>query len=115
VTRWIELDGAVRKDRTGVIVALALLAVGVAPEVVAQDYAASATLIEAIVARLRASPTYADSVTRISTSEQTPKVTAMQRFIARLGAEYGGCDRWLADRGFDTDDFARLRLKLLRE
>ena len=53
---------AAGKDRTGVVVALALSAAGVRPEAVVADYAASGERIEAILSRLRRSPTYARDI-----------------------------------------------------
>ncbi len=53
---------AAGKDRTGVVVALALAEVGVTREAIVADYAASAERIEAIFARLRGSTTYADDI-----------------------------------------------------
>ena len=50
---------AAGKDRTGVVVALALSAAGVRADAVIADYAATAERTEAILRRLRRSPTYA--------------------------------------------------------
>jgi protein-tyrosine phosphatase len=104
---------AAGKDRTGVIVALALTAVGVRREDVLADYVATADRIEAIVARLMASTTYAESVGRITTAEHTPRASAMDRFLGRIEAEYGGVLGWLAAHGFGADDVQKLRSKLL--
>ena len=53
---------AAGKDRTGVVVALALTVAGVPAEAVVADYAASAERTEAIIARLRRSRLYARDV-----------------------------------------------------
>jgi len=50
---------AAGKDRTGVVVALALVVAGVSAQAVVDDYAASGDRAAAIVARLRRSRTYA--------------------------------------------------------
>ena len=50
---------AAGKDRTGVVVAVALRAVGVRPEAVIADYAATGERIGPLLARLRRSPAYA--------------------------------------------------------
>jgi protein tyrosine/serine phosphatase len=104
---------AAGKDRTGVVVALALLAVGVRRDAVIADYVATADRIDAILARLGASPTYADSIARITPAEHTPRAAAMERFLSRVEAEPGGVLGWLAGAGFGPDDVTRLRAKLL--
>ena len=50
---------AAGKDRTGVVVALALSAAGVSREAIVADYVATGDRLEAVLARLLASPTYA--------------------------------------------------------
>jgi protein-tyrosine phosphatase len=104
---------AAGKDRTGVIVALALLAVGVDRKAVVADYAATAERIDAILARLRASATYADGVDRVSDEQHTPRASAMERFLDLVDGQHGGVVRWLAERGFGDADLELLRRKLL--
>src|SRR5271156_6629966 len=53
---------AAGKDRTGVVVALALTAAGVRRQAVVADYAATGERTEAILGRLRRSPTYARDI-----------------------------------------------------
>ena len=104
---------AAGKDRTGVIVALALLAVGVERDAVVADYAATAERIGAILARLRSSVTYATGVNQVSDEQHTPRASGMERFLAQVDSRYGGVVSWLADRGFGEADIALLRHKLL--
>jgi hypothetical protein len=104
---------AAGKDRTGVIVALALLAVGVERDAVIADYVATAERIDAILDRLRASVTYADGVDRVSNEQHIPRASAMQRFLDRVDSRHGGVTRWLAEQGFDEADMELLRRKLL--
>jgi protein tyrosine/serine phosphatase len=104
---------AAGKDRTGVIVALALSAVGVRREAVVADYAATAERIGAIMARLRASLTYADGVNRITDEQHTPRASSMERFLDLLESRHGGVARWLVDHGFGDRDLELLRNKLL--
>jgi protein tyrosine/serine phosphatase len=105
---------AAGKDRTGVIVALALLAVGVQRGAVVADYVATGSRIEAILARLRASVTYAGEVDRISTEQHTPRASAMERFLGLIDSEHGGAIRWLANQGFGPGDVHLLRQKLVQ-
>src|SRR4051812_14215045 len=104
---------AAGKDRTGVIVALALLAVGVDRAAVVADYAATAQRIDAILTRLRASATYAEGVNQASDQQHTPRASGMERFLELVDSRHGGVHRWLADQGFGNADLELLRHKLL--
>jgi protein-tyrosine phosphatase len=104
---------AAGKDRTGVVIAMALTAVGVPRAEVVADYVATGERIELILDRLRASPTYAQDVDNIPAHEHDPRPEIMTRFLARLDEGYGGPLGWLAQHGFDQQDLARLRSKLL--
>jgi protein-tyrosine phosphatase len=104
---------AAGKDRTGVVVALALLAVGVPRETVVADYVATGERIEQILDRLRSSPTYAADVDNIPAHEHDPRPEIMTRFLARLDDDHGGPLGWLAAHGFTEQDTERLRAKLL--
>jgi protein tyrosine/serine phosphatase len=105
---------AAGKDRTGVVVALALTAAGVVREAVVADYAASAERIEAILDRLRASHTYAaDISSRSDAAADAPRPETMAAFLDQLDVRYGGAAGWLADHGFGPDEVAALRAKLL--
>jgi len=103
---------AAGKDRTGVVVALALTAAGVRPEDVIDDYAASGDRTDAILARLRRSRTYARDIDRRPAIAHRVRPETMAAFLAQLGSRYGGVARWLAGHGFDDDDLRLLRAKL---
>jgi protein-tyrosine phosphatase len=104
---------AAGKDRTGVVVALALVTVGVRREAVVADYAATAERIHAILARLRASATYVDNVDKITAEQHTPRAAAMEGFLDLIETRHGSVPDWLTEQGFGADDVARLRVKLL--
>lgn len=104
---------AAGKDRTGVIVALALLAVGVDRQAVIADYVATAERIGAILARLRSSITYAEGVNQVSDEQHTPRASGMERFLGLVDSRHGGVIRWLAAQGFGDEDIELLRRKLL--
>jgi len=106
---------AAGKDRTGVVVALALTAVGVPRDEVVADYVATGERIERILDRLRASPTYAADMDNIPAHEHDPRPEIMERFLARLDEDYGGAVGWLTSHGFTSSDVERLRAKLLEE
>ncbi len=77
---------AAGKDRTGVIVALALTVAGVEPEAVVADYAASDERIEAIIERLSRSKMYAGGVNGTPVRAHAPRAETMKAFLEQLGA-----------------------------
>jgi protein tyrosine/serine phosphatase len=103
---------AAGKDRTGVVVALALTAVGVRPQAVVGDYAATGERIEAILGRLRRSPTYAKDIDSIPAEAHRARPETMAAFLEQVDARYGGVSRWLTDHGFTAEDMSLLRDKL---
>ena len=103
---------AAGKDRTGVVVALALTVAGVPAEAVVGDYAASAERTEAIIARLRRSRLYARDVNRKPAQLQRPRAETMAAFLEQMDARYGGVASWLTDHDMSAADLAALRVKL---
>ena len=104
---------AAGKDRTGVVVALALTVAGVRRDAVIADYAASAERIGAVLARLRGSQTEAADIDGRPVEEQTPRAETMAAFLDQLDARYGGARGWLAGHRFGAADAAMLRARLL--
>jgi protein tyrosine/serine phosphatase len=103
---------AAGKDRTGVITALALTAAGVGPEAVVADYAASGERIEAVMARLTGTKTYAEDAKSKPLTAHTPRAETMKAFLEQLEVRYGGLRTWLTDNGFPEQEQARLRAAL---
>lgn len=102
------------KDRTGVLAALVLSALGVPDETVAADYHLSAAAVERLVAWLR--------VSERATSEEMPRQPkplltcppeAMLRFLDALRARFGSVDGYLADIGVAPEVLVELRRSLL--
>jgi protein-tyrosine phosphatase len=112
-------DGAVLvhcaagKDRTGVVVALALDAVGVDREVIVGDYAASAERIEEIMGRLVSSPTYRPQLEGHDPRHHAPLPVTMERFLELVDDHLGGSARWLLDHGLSPGDLDRLGGRLV--
>jgi protein tyrosine/serine phosphatase len=104
---------AAGKDRTGVVVALALSAVGVHPEAIVADYMATGERTGPLLERLRRSPTYADDINSKPQAEHAPRPGTMAAFIEQVDARHGGADKWLSDHGFGEDGLDLLRAKLL--
>jgi len=103
---------AAGKDRTGVVVALALTVAGVRPEDVVEDYAASGDRTEAVLGRLRRSRTYARDIDSKPVTAHRVRPETMTAFLDQMGARYGGVARWLADHGLSDSDLRLLRAKL---
>lgn len=108
---------AAGKDRTGVVVALALAEVGVTREAIVADYARSAERIEAIFARLLASRTYEGDVApdreAIDYDKHRPRADTMQRFLELVDELHGGPSTWLRKHGWTDGDTSALRRTLL--
>ena len=103
---------AAGKDRTGVVVALALAVAGVPHEEIVADYALTAEIIDALVAKLAASPTYADDMVSRDVASHTPRAETMERVLALLDERHGGPLGWLEAHGFGADEQAALRARL---
>jgi protein tyrosine/serine phosphatase len=103
---------AAGKDRTGVVVALALTAVGVRPQAVVADYAATGERSEAILNRLRRSPTYARDLDSLPAEAHRARPETMAAFLEQVDARYGGVARWLTDHGLRAGELDLLRAKL---
>ncbi|SDI81644.1 Protein tyrosine/serine phosphatase [Frankineae bacterium MT45] len=112
-------DGAVivhcaaGKDRTGVVVAMTLAALGVRPEQIVADFALTADRIELIFARLGASPTYVRDVADGEIDKHRPRAETMESLLLRLDQEMGGAAGWLATHGWSEVDQAALEAALL--
>ncbi len=103
---------AAGKDRTGVVVALALTATGVRPQAVVADYAATAERTEAIMGRLRRSRLYASDIDSRPADLHRPRPETMTAFLEQIDARFGGVVPWLTDHDFSADDLRLLRVKL---
>lgn len=110
-------DGAVLvhcaagKDRTGVVVALALAAAGARQEVIVRDYLASAERIVPIAERLLSSETYRRELEGQDPAAMAPRPGTMER-VLEIVEEHGGAAAWLLSRGLEPEDLARLRDRL---
>ena len=104
---------AAGKDRTGVVVAVALSLAGVRREAVVADYARSAERIDAVLARLRSSPTYGPSLADTSADAIRPVAGSMERFLDHVDREYGGPHGLAISIGVDEEAIARLATRLV--
>jgi protein-tyrosine phosphatase len=111
-------DGAVLahcaagKDRTGMVVALALDAVGVDRGMIVDDYLASAQRIEAIMARLVSSETYRSELEGRDPQAHAPVPGTIERVFEIVDDAYGGSAAWLSTHGLSDAELERLRGRL---
>jgi hypothetical protein len=103
---------AAGKDRTGVVVALALEAAGAARDAVVADYLATSERIHGIVARLAASPTYRHEVRVEDVQSHVPRPGTMERVLALVDERHGGAVGFLRAHGLEEDELARLAARL---
>jgi protein-tyrosine phosphatase len=103
---------AAGKDRTGVVVALALTAAGVRPQAVVADYAATGERVEAILSRLRRSPTYSRDIDSLPADAHRARPETMAAFLEQMDSRYGGVAQWLAHHGLGASELDMLRIKL---
>ncbi|CAN5240627.1 hypothetical protein BH20ACT5_BH20ACT5_22670 [soil metagenome] len=103
---------AAGKDRTGVVVALALTVAGVDRDAIVSDYVATAEVLEPLVARLRKSPTYAADTAGRPLDSHRPRPETLYRLLDTLDAECGSPEGWLVRHGFGGTDQIALRRRL---
>ena len=104
---------AAGKDRTGVVVALALSLVGVRRDAVVADYALSGERIARVRDRLLSSPTYAEDVGPRSLDSMRPHAHNIELFLDRVDRDYGGVHGLAMSVGVDEETVARLSRRLL--
>ncbi len=102
------------KDRTGILVALVLDAVGVERDAVVADYALSGEQIEAMFRRWT---TASGEPMPTDLTPHVPRAEAMAEVLGHIDAEYGtngagGAKGWLLANGMDEATLHRLRARL---
>jgi protein-tyrosine phosphatase len=113
-------DGAVLvhcaagKDRTGVVVALALDASGVPRELITSDYLATAERIDQIIARLVSSETYRAELEGHDPQDHAPVPGTMERVLELVDERQGGAAAFLAAHGLKDSELELLRSRLTR-
>ena len=104
---------AAGKDRTGVVVALALSLVGVPREAVVADYLRSAERAPQILARLQATAAYGPSLADVPVDDITPRAASMEGFLDHVDRAYGGPHGLALALGVSEEEIARLGVRLL--
>ena len=103
---------AAGKDRTGVVVALALDASGVSRETIAEDYLATGERIVQIIERLCSSETYRAELEGHDPQDHAPVPGTIERVLELVDEQSGGAAAWLSANGLDDADLERLRARL---
>ncbi len=103
---------AAGKDRTGVVVALALDAAGVDRTAIVSDYLATAQRIDAIMARLVSSPTYRSELEGHDPRAHAPVPGTIERVFELLDEAFGGSAAWLSAHGLSDAELERLRRRM---
>jgi hypothetical protein len=111
-------DGAVLvhcaagKDRTGVVVAMALDAAGWDRQLIVEDYLATTERIDEIMAHLRSSETYRAELEGHTAQRHAPVPGAMDRVLELIDRDFGGTVEFLRHNGFAEAEFEALRRRL---
>lgn len=103
---------AAGKDRTGVVIALVLSAIGVPDETVVADYALTADYLTAEF--FAALPAESDSVGAGNTGMHGARPESMLAMLRVLAAEHGGARAYLAGHGVSEEALDHLRTALTR-
>ena len=119
VTIVAEADGgavyhcAAGKDRTGVISAILLSALGVSEELIVADYALTQRNLDAIVARLGESEGYRTMLDALPPDTLHAEPQTMVTLLEQLSARYGSVEGYLESASVGADVLAQLRSRAL--
>jgi len=103
---------AAGKDRTGVLAALVLDAVGVEREAVIADFALTNERLERVGTRLRRMSTYANYTGTLTLGEMGADPQTMKDVLASLDQEFGGAAGWLRSAGLTQAELESLTAAL---
>ena len=106
---------AAGKDRTGVLAAVVLDAVGVSREAIIADYALTGQRMKQISARLLRLATYQDmqALSRGIKGAGTAEEESMAAFLDELHGRYGSAAGYLTAHGVSSRELAALRAALI--
>jgi protein tyrosine/serine phosphatase len=102
---------AAGKDRTGLIVAVALALVGVRRDAIVADFGASEERIDEINALLGRNSNYRSETK--GGGLRAPKAHVIEKVLDAFDARSGGLAAWLAEHGWTAADTADLRAALV--
>ena len=101
------------KDRTGVLAAMVLLAIGIVDEDVVEDYALSAPLMQEIRARMTSDPDTGPGVKDLPDFQWEASAESMAVFLSLFRRAYGSAEAYLKAHGAGSSLVDRLKAALL--
>ena len=104
---------AAGKDRTGVISAVVLGALGVDDELIVADYALSGERIDEIIERVMSMKGYAETLHEMPADTLHAVPESMEAVLAGLASEWGSAEDYLRAGGLTADELERLAAKCL--
>jgi protein tyrosine/serine phosphatase len=104
---------AAGKDRTGVVSAVLLGALGVADDLIVADYALTQRNLDAILERLNAMHGYKDMLEALPPDTQHANPETMTELIDRVAERWGGFEGYLRAAGVDDATLSALRSRVL--
>ena len=99
---------AAGKDRTGIVIALALSIAGVEREAIVADYLRSEVNNERVNEMLRRSPRYSVHMTKVDAEFYEVHERAIRRFLDHLDSVHGGVREWARTRGIPEATLDRI-------
>jgi protein-tyrosine phosphatase len=102
---------AAGKDRTGIVIATLLLAVGVQPDSVISDYLATGEKLTLVRAALARRGVYGQQTLQLPPFDAEP----IEAIVAVLQQEHGGADRFLLKAGLPAELLEALSHRLLAQ
>lgn len=107
------INCAAGKDRTGIVSAVLLSALGVSRSDVLDDYAASTERIVAIMSKLGLLATTGSPERSPEVQAQTTPPELMELVLSRICRDFGSVNGWLEANGWMPDDQRAMEAKLL--
>lgn len=104
---------AAGKDRTGVLSAVLMGALGVSDEMIVADYALSAERIDEIIARVMSMKGYQDTLHDMPEDTLHAKPETMQEVVSGINEQYGSMGGYLRDAGLADGVVEALRANCL--
>ena len=101
------------KDRTGILAAMVLTAMGIVDDDVVEDYALSAPLMQAIRDRMMSDPVTAQPRKHLPEISWEASPESMAVFLSLLRREYGSVDGYLRANGAGSSLVDRLKAAVL--
>ena len=101
------------KDRTGVVIALTLSALGVESAAIVEDYARTRENLQRVFRLLRGVDSYSERLSAIPEEAITAEPRTMEAFLSLLEDDHGGARRYLVRSGLPESAFDALSARLL--